>query len=84
LITGNQSFKAYEEAQRFFSPNIANDYNSTLNPDSKGNVGNIEQKDIKVRKDDKFLFYVDEEPSEGTAVNFVPNGKFMFSQLMFQ
>ena len=74
-MTGSQSFKAYEEAQRFFTPNIANNYNKTLNPNSKGQVGNFGPNDIKVAKDDKFLFYVDEEPAEGTSINFVPNGR---------
>ena len=76
LLTGAQSFKAYEEAQRFFSPNIANDFNKTLNPNSQGKVGNFGPKDIKVQKGDNFLFYVDEEPAEGTSLNFVPNGEF--------
>ena len=81
MLTGTQSFKAYEEAQRFFKPNIANDYNKTLNSNDQGDVGNFGPKDIKVRKDDQFLFYVDEEPAEGVSLNFVPDGMsyFIFS-----
>lgn len=75
LITGNQSFKAYEEAQRFFKPSFANDYNETLNPNSNGQVGNLSPEDIKVKEGDHYLFYVDEEPAEGVGLNFVPDGK---------
>ena len=75
LITGNQSFKAYEEAKRFFNPSVANDYNKTLNPDSSGKVGNLKPEDIKVKEGDGYLFYVDEEPAEGVGLNFVPNGR---------
>lgn len=74
MITGNQSFKAYEEAKRFFEPGIANDYNKTLNPGANGTVGNLAPGDIKVREEDQYLFYVDEEPSEGVGLNFVPDG----------
>lgn len=74
-MTGSQSFKAYEEAQRFFKPSIANDYNKAMNQNNKGKLGDFGPKDIKVNKDDQFLFYVDEEPAEGVALNFVPDGK---------
>jgi hypothetical protein len=82
LLTGTQSFKAYEEAQRFFKPSIANDYNQAMNPNAKGQFGDFGPKDIKVNKDDHFLFYVDEEPAEGVALNFVPDGTrlFMFNK----
>ena len=79
MLTGTQSFKAYEEAQRFFTPRIANDYNKALNLNKKGKYGDFGPQDIKVQRDDQFLFYVDEEPAEGVSMNFVPNGEFCCS-----
>lgn len=71
LVTGSQSMKAFKEAQNFLQPKIANDY-------SKMTQGKkyISQQDISYDPKDAFLFYVDEEPQEGVAVNFTPKGKF--------
>ena len=62
--------KAFKEAQRFFKPKMANDFSKLQNSSKK----EISQSDIKYDKNDQFLFYVDEEPSEGVAVNFTPKG----------
>lgn len=73
-MTGNQSAKAYEEGMRFFNPSLANDYTKVLNENSEGKTGSFSQNDIKYDPNDAFLFYVDEEPREGIALNFTPNG----------
>lgn len=74
MITGTQSMRAYEEAKRFMSPTPANCPAALFKRNSKGNIQGVSQNDIKVKQNDAFLFYVDEEPLEGVSVNFTPNG----------
>lgn len=75
MITGSQSLKAYEESKRFLAATPANCPERVFKRDAKAVVNGISQKDITVKPNDAYLFYVDEEPREGISLNFTPNGK---------